>query len=327
MPGVSGIENLYAEHMSRYMFAARLVGDAVVLDLGCGCGYGARHLAGSGASDVLGVDIAPEAVSFAQSRYGRPGLAFAVMDARSLALAKAFSVVTCFEVIEHVDDAARVLAEVSRVLVDDGVLLVSTPDKSTYVAGGVGGSNPFHVREYTRGEFEDLLRSAFPHVRLLDQIWSEGIMIGARGAEASASSEVVDLAGEDGQFARHEPADATYFIAACGRSDRIDLLMGSVPRLFVDTGLLRYHDLKTRTRELRLDLDRRAAWTAKLNEEVQSRDATIQKMKARLAELEKAYDERGAWARGLSQELDAERARLRELQARMESQKLCRARE
>jgi SAM-dependent methyltransferase len=315
VPGAEGLESLYAEHMSRYMLAARFLGGGAVLDVGCGCGYGASYLASRGGRDVLGVDICPEAVGFAESRYGRPGLAFTVMDARALALAGPFSVVTCFEVIEHVDDAPRVLAEISRVLADHGVLLVSTPDKATYVAGGPGGSNPFHAREYTRGEFEELLRPTFPHVRLLDQTWSEGIMVGPMGGGSGTSVDAFRLVDEQGQSTRPQPTEASYFIAACGRTAELERVVDSLPPVFIDTGLLRYRDLRS-------EFDRRAAWAAKLREEVQARDETIRNLNARLAAIEKAYDERGAWARSLSQEMESQRALVRQLRAKVEGLEL-----
>ena len=324
VPGVEGLESLYAEHMSRYMLAGRCVDKGAVLDVGCGCGYGASYLASRGASHVLGVDIAPEAVAFAESRYGRPGLAFAVMDAKALALAGPFSVITCFEVIEHVDDAPQVLAQLSRVLADRGILLVSTPDKATYVAGGPGGSNPFHVREYTRGEFEELLRPVFPHVRLLDQAWSEGIMIGPMDGGAVTSLDASPLADEPGQFARPQSPEASYFIAACGRTAEVERRVDSMPGVFVDTGLLRYLEIKHQARKLRSEFDQRAAWAAKLRDEVRARDATIESLKAHLAAVEKAHDERGAWARSLSQELEGQRALVRQLKAKLDGLELAR---
>jgi len=324
VPGAEGLENLFAEHMSRYMLAAKFLDAGAVLDLGCGCGYGASYLASRGGSDVLGVDISPEAVGFAESRYGRPGLAFAVMDARALALAGPFDVVTCFEVIEHVEDAPRVLAEISRVLADRGVLLVSTPDKTTYVAGGPGGSNPFHVREYTRDEFEELLRPVFSHVRLLDQVWSEGIMIGTPNEEPMTSMDAYRLADEQGQSVRPQPTEATYFVAACGRTAEVERAVDSMRPVFIDTGLLRYAELKRQAQKLRSEFDQRAAWAATLREEVQARNETIRTLNARLAAVEKAYDERGAWARGLSQELEGERAVVRQLAAKVESLELAR---
>ena len=103
VPGVDGLEELYAEHMSRYLLASLLASQRRVLDVGSGCGYGSHLIAAAGAREVVGVDISPEAVDFANGRYSRDGLVYRVMDARRLDLEGSFGLVTCFELIEHVD--------------------------------------------------------------------------------------------------------------------------------------------------------------------------------------------------------------------------------
>ena len=47
-----------AEHIARYRLAAQLVRDSVVLDAGCGSGYGSAMLAAGGAKFVVGIDLA-----------------------------------------------------------------------------------------------------------------------------------------------------------------------------------------------------------------------------------------------------------------------------
>jgi len=317
VPGVDGLEDLYAEHMSRYLLAANFVGGGAALDLGCGCGYGAAYLAQHGAGRVVGVDISPEAVSFAAARYRMPNLAFAVMDVRHLALASRFGVITCFEVIEHIGEATEVLGEAARLLADDGVFLVSTPNKATYAAGGPDGSNPFHVKEYTRSEFEDLLRQAFPRTRLLEQAWTEGIVIGGERRGGPSAHAVVPLP-PGGGGAAPPPADAAYFVAACGRTSALDAMVDAMPALLVTTASLRYGMLKRQMQKLETELDQRAAWARRLGEEVAERDKTIQELRAGRAALEKAYDERGRWAQGLARELEQERAALRRVKAEPE---------
>lgn len=177
VPGAVGLEELYIEHMSRYRFVRGLAAGRQVLDVGSGCGYGTYHLAAGGARFALGIDVSPEAVAYSRRNYGHPDLCFAVMDASRLCLRAGFGLVTCFELIEHVEDAEAVLKGVHHVLDDAGVFVVSTPNKATYVAGGEGGKNPFHVREYYREEFRDLLGGTFPAVWILGQEWVEGMAL------------------------------------------------------------------------------------------------------------------------------------------------------
>ena len=74
-----------------------------------------------------------------------------------------FDFVACFEVLEHVD-AERATDEIRRVLASGGHLAVSTPNREVYPEG-----NPFHVREFLRDEFAELLRPHFGSLRWAEQ--------------------------------------------------------------------------------------------------------------------------------------------------------------
>jgi GT2 family glycosyltransferase/SAM-dependent methyltransferase/glycosyltransferase involved in cell wall biosynthesis len=152
------------EHFHRYLWAAGAVAGRTVLDLGSGEGFGAAILSES-AERVVGVDIDERTVEHSRLNYGAPNLRFELGSALDLSAYDdgSFSAVVAFEIIEHVRDHERVLAEITRVLSDDGILVISTPDRRTYseVSGQV---NPFHERELALDEFLDLLGSHFPHV-------------------------------------------------------------------------------------------------------------------------------------------------------------------
>src|SRR3954447_13222510 len=108
-------ELVEAEHLTRYWYAASLASGRRVLDAGCGLGYGTRILAQAGAAEATGVDLAEAVVEAA--RADAPEATFEVADIRSLPFADgSFDLVVCFEVIEHVDEHARVLSELRRVL-------------------------------------------------------------------------------------------------------------------------------------------------------------------------------------------------------------------
>jgi SAM-dependent methyltransferase len=138
----------------------------VVLDAGCGAGYGSAEL-GRSARRVLGVDVDEEAVAYARSRYASPGVEFEVMDLARLDLDDAsFDVVCAFEAIEHVRDRDAVLAEIARVLRPDGAFLASTPQAERTTERP---ENPFHEVEYAAADFERLLREYFDDVELYGQ--------------------------------------------------------------------------------------------------------------------------------------------------------------
>jgi SAM-dependent methyltransferase len=156
------------EHYHRYLFSRGFCRDRDVLDVASGEGYGAAQLA-QVARRVVGVELAGATVRNAVANFSRPNLSFIQADARSLPLSDAsVDVVTSFETIEHFDRQEDFVAEVRRVLRPDGCLIISTPDRDIYSPPGAE-RNPFHVREFDRAEFLDLLDRHFRYVSLIRQ--------------------------------------------------------------------------------------------------------------------------------------------------------------
>jgi O-antigen biosynthesis protein len=186
----AGEASIAYEHFHRYLWAARLLAGRRVLDLGSGEGFGAAMLARE-ARAVLGIDVDPLAVEHARENYGRAGLEFDVGSALDLSAlaAGSFGAVVAFEMIEHVSEHERLLDEVARVLAEDGLLIVSTPDRERYSAAA-GQVNEFHERELTVAEFRALLGSRFEHVAL----W------GQRTIAGSLLSSLDGVRGEGGLF-------------------------------------------------------------------------------------------------------------------------------
>ena len=156
------------EHLHRYFLARDSARGLDVLDIACGEGYGSALLA-QVAHSVLGVDVSDEAVAFAQGAYRRDNLRFVRGDGREIPAADAsIDLVVSFETLEHLYEQERLVAEFRRVLRPGGLLIISTPDRNVYSPDG-SVPNPHHVRELDQGEFLDLLRPAFPMVRLFLQ--------------------------------------------------------------------------------------------------------------------------------------------------------------
>ncbi len=152
--------DLRNEHVARYRFAELLAPGKRVLDAGCGVGYGAARLELAGGT-VLALDSASEAVRCGQGAHS--GVRFVQGDCTALPFAdRSLDLVVCFEVIEHLEAWADLIAEAARVLAPSGVLLVSTPNRSYYGASR-NEPNPFHVHEFDYDEFRSALAEVFPY--------------------------------------------------------------------------------------------------------------------------------------------------------------------
>jgi ubiquinone biosynthesis O-methyltransferase len=142
---------MHQEHIVRYGFAAQLVAGKTVLDVGCGVGYGSQNLAQAGAKSVEAFDLSEEAIRHAKAHYAHDNVQFSVRDAEHFEFDRQFDIVTCFELIEHVNQPERVIANIKRSLSTDGILVMSTPraleQKRTH----------FHTREFSYDEFKKLL--------------------------------------------------------------------------------------------------------------------------------------------------------------------------
>jgi len=123
----------YIEAMATYDFIKKRVSGAVVLDAGCGFGYGTEHLAGY-ARTVVGVDVSEETLGWARKKYDRRNAVFAVSDISALGLAGGtFDCACFFETVHYIDPPGWAIAELGRVLKREGMLFLSTRRSS---AGG-----------------------------------------------------------------------------------------------------------------------------------------------------------------------------------------------
>jgi SAM-dependent methyltransferase len=131
------------------------------LDLGCGIGTFTAMLAQAGA-DVVGVDVAEAALRRARAAHPELDFHLTPLDGPLPFDDRAFDVVWASEVIEHVADTERWLAEVRRVLAPAGRLLITTPNhpRAAILLHGLERySPPFgdHLHLYTRRSLTEAL--------------------------------------------------------------------------------------------------------------------------------------------------------------------------
>jgi ubiquinone/menaquinone biosynthesis C-methylase UbiE len=119
-------------------------------------------------SFIVSFDISSTALSYAKKIY--PGPNYVRADANSLPFAsKSFDSVVALEIIEHLDNGLLLLKEIRRVLKDEGLLVVSTPNTAHLQnrfdhlvfqkETPVRPLNPYHKHEFSSKEFERLLKS------------------------------------------------------------------------------------------------------------------------------------------------------------------------
>ena len=165
LPGIPVENYWYRRHEAAHTVLLPFCRGAVVLEAGCGEGYGADRIAGT-ARRVLGVDY--DAATVAHVRRAYPGLPVVRGNLVALPVAdEAIDVVACLQVIEHLWDQPGFLRECARVLRPAGTLLLSTPNRLTFSPGN-DALNPFHTRELSPAELAELLAAGgFQTTRLL----------------------------------------------------------------------------------------------------------------------------------------------------------------
>ena len=159
-PGVPEENYWFRRHEAAYRYAARSIGTArLVLDVGCGEGYGAGLLARR--FRVHAVEHDATAAAHASRSY--PDVRVIRADACSLPYrAGTFDAVVAMQVLEHLVCPGRFLARARELLVPGGRLILSTPNRTTFSPDG--HPNAFHVHEYTADELRGLLRERFRDV-------------------------------------------------------------------------------------------------------------------------------------------------------------------
>jgi glycosyltransferase involved in cell wall biosynthesis/SAM-dependent methyltransferase len=206
---------LMAHCQARLEFAARYVRGADVLEAGCGMGIGARLFRTAGARRVVGLDYNADALARGRQRTTDEAVVLRQWDLNETPLPlpdNAFDVVVCLEVLEHIHNHERLVAEFLRVLRPDGCLIISVPNKA-YEDEWVrynGYRNMYHVRVPDRLEFERLL-SPFVNVRFARQADFIGSVVVEDGPTDSAGRFCFQSAQTD--TSAHET-----LIAVCSKS-------------------------------------------------------------------------------------------------------------
>jgi SAM-dependent methyltransferase len=165
LPGIPEENYWFRRHEAAYDAVVPFCAGAVVLEAGCGEGYGADRIAAS-ARAVVGIDYDAAAVGHVAAAYPRVDAVRGNLAGLPVR-AGVVDVVATLQVIEHLWDQPGFLAECRRVLRPAGTLLVTTPNRLTFSPPN-RPLNPFHHRELAPAELRELLTGAgFEVTRLL----------------------------------------------------------------------------------------------------------------------------------------------------------------
>lgn len=149
----------------------------VALEIGCGRGYGFEIIQDSRAAP-LGLDISPRFLADARKQFS----ALPLVNGRGTLLPFAdhsFDAIISFEVIEHVEDDVAFLTEIKRVARPNALIAISTPNRLVASGATEKPLDIFHVREYTFGQFQELLSRVFSSVSMFSQhepAWDAGLV-------------------------------------------------------------------------------------------------------------------------------------------------------
>ena len=159
MEGVTP-DSLLALHAAGYRTVIERLGAGTVLDVGCGQGFeSARFLADD--RRVVGADYSAEAVDVARANWSDKGLEVAQMNALALGFATgSFEWACSSHLVEHFDEPAGHVAELARVLADDGTVFFLTPNAPADF------ENPFHIHLFEPPELRALLSEYFHDVTI-----------------------------------------------------------------------------------------------------------------------------------------------------------------
>ena len=136
-----------------------------ILDIGCGDGYllYAASTQAKGA-ELTGIDAEPLALRLAEEKLHEHGRTATLRQDDCTAMQfpdDSFDLAMCADVIEHLEERERCVAEAARVLASDGVLLLSTPNRLPGIAKGA-----YHTHEYDGPELLAVLGRYFEHVEI-----------------------------------------------------------------------------------------------------------------------------------------------------------------
>jgi SAM-dependent methyltransferase len=122
------------------------------MEIGCGTGFVLRAFAGDPRlTRIVGSELQPAGLQAARRRTGDQ-VELVQMDARALPARNAFDLIGAYDVIEHIAEDVRVLAEMHAAVRPGGGIILTVPQHPSLWSATDEAAH--HVRRYRRGEME-----------------------------------------------------------------------------------------------------------------------------------------------------------------------------
>ena len=264
-------DEIVKEHEDRYKTITELITDKVVLDAACGSGYGSFEIS-KHAKSIIGIDISEDSVAYAKNNFLAENLNFEVASVTEIPFDdNEFEVVVSFETIEHISENQQVLflKQIKRVLKEDGILIISTPDKLIY-SDKKNYKNEFHIKEFYEKEFYCFLSNFFKNVEFYYQKQEVcNLIYNKDSLEVSFSTNSEEISGK-------------YIIAICSDIDLKALKkIGSIS--IEDT---KNDFLNTRILSLQDEVNEKNQWAFNLNSEINKINLILEEKENKYLRLE-----------------------------------------
>jgi GT2 family glycosyltransferase/SAM-dependent methyltransferase len=331
-PSISGAE-IHYEHLHRYAFSSQFIKWKKVLDLACGEGYGSFLLSKT-ARCVMGIDINPETIQHALNKYSKNNLEFKEGSILNVPVSgsKIFDVIVCFEAIEHVKEHVILMSEITRLLKENGLLIISTPNKKIY-SDEPNYHNPFHEKEVYFEEFEEILKNNFSNVYFFGQRTMTGSNIFPLASKKlqNCTEFVIDKINEEFSFENIDKNIPIYYIAL---ASNVKLNDSSIAKSFlIDASNTQISLLSNQVANLNhtiaakdLQLQETSSQVANLNQTLASKDEYLTVLTTQVHSLEHALTDKARQIQELTAKMQSlehaltDKARqIQELTAKMQS--------
>ncbi|CEA12804.1 class I SAM-dependent methyltransferase [Methanobacterium formicicum] len=167
----------YLRHFKAYQFAKDYIKNKNILEVGCGNGYGTHYLA-SYAKKISAIDISEQNIQYCKENYSKSNIEYIMGNGIDLPFEKnTFDTIISFQVIEHISPKLvhLYLKEIKRVLKEDGIFILTTPNKKLRLLPFQKPWNPEHMIEYNNKEIEKLVKPYFDETKIYGLCASEDI--------------------------------------------------------------------------------------------------------------------------------------------------------